>query len=180
MPPYNGESADCRARSPSFAEPSERRPNRAFYLRRLQHIWFRRPIYFLTVCVADRRHILVQAPAANLLVQSLHDASRIHGWSVGRFVIMPDHVHFFCGALADAKELPVFIRDWKRWTARKAEKLTGIPSPLWQREFFDHVLRSRHSHEAKWRYVRENPVRAGLVANAGDWPYQGECESLQF
>ena len=46
--------------------------------------------------------------------------------------------------------------------------------PIWQRGFFDHVLRSDESYAQKWNYVRQNPVRAGLVANADDWPYSGE------
>ena len=37
-----------------------------------------------------------------------------------------------------------------------------------------HVLRSDESYSQKWNYVRENPVRAGLVKSAADWPYQGE------
>ena len=46
--------------------------------------------------------------------------------------------------------------------------------PLWQRGFFDHVLRSEESYGQKWNYVRDNPIRAGLVANADGWPYAGE------
>jgi REP element-mobilizing transposase RayT len=49
---------------------------------------------------------------------------------------------------------------------------------IWQEEFFDHVLRSNESYSQKWDYVRENPVRAGLVEKAEDWPRQGEIESL--
>jgi len=41
-------------------------------------------------------------------------------------------------------------------------------------ELHDHVLRSNESYSQKWNYVRENPVRAGLVKSAEDWPYQGE------
>jgi hypothetical protein len=40
--------------------------------------------------------------------------------------------------------------------------------------FFDHILRSDESYGEKWNYIHENPVRAGLVKSAGDWPYQGE------
>ena len=46
--------------------------------------------------------------------------------------------------------------------------------PLWQPGFFDHVLRHDESYSQKWEYVRENPVRAGLVVRADEWPYQGE------
>jgi hypothetical protein len=46
--------------------------------------------------------------------------------------------------------------------------------PIWQRGFFDHVLRNDESYGDKWNYVRENPVRAGLVSNPDEWPYSGE------
>ena len=49
---------------------------------------------------------------------------------------------------------------------------------IWQEEFFDHVLRSDETYSQKWDYVRENPVRAGLVARVEDWPWQGEIDSL--
>ena len=47
-------------------------------------------------------------------------------------------------------------------------------APLWQAGFFDHLLRSSESYAEKWEYVRQNPVRAGLVAHWDDWSYQGE------
>jgi REP element-mobilizing transposase RayT len=50
----------------------------------------------------------------------------------------------------------------------------GCDDVFWQRRFFDHVLRNDESYAQKWNYVRENPVRAGLVAKAEDWPYAGE------
>ena len=51
-------------------------------------------------------------------------------------------------------------------------------TPIWQRRFFDHVLRSEESYAQKWEYVRDNPVRAGLVTDADDWPYAGEIITI--
>jgi hypothetical protein len=45
---------------------------------------------------------------------------------------------------------------------------------FWQPGFVDHLLRSGESYTQKWYYVRDNPVRAGLVTSAEDWPYAGE------
>ena len=45
---------------------------------------------------------------------------------------------------------------------------------IWERGFFDHVIRNEESYARKWEYVRQNPVRAGLVKFTEDWPYQGE------
>jgi REP element-mobilizing transposase RayT len=56
----------------------------------------------------------------------------------------------------------------------------GHAAPHWQKTFFDHVVRSEASYEDKWIYVQQNPVRAGLVAEARDWPYQGELNRVLF
>ncbi len=72
------------------------------------------------------------------------------------------------------------MRDWKKWTTLKLKRDANITPPLWQNEFFDHVLRSPRSYSEKWDYVRNNPVRAGLVDDVQNWPYAGECVPLQL
>jgi hypothetical protein len=57
---------------------------------------------------------------------------------------------------------------------------TSATTALWQREFFDHVLRSGESYSEKWHYVFDNPVRAGLVSSAEEWKYAGEIETLML
>jgi len=87
----------------------------------------------------------------------------------------------------DAKTLSEFIAAWKSWTAKRINKIVAprsagaaTTSSLWQREFFDHVLRSSESYAEKWNYVFDNPVRAGLVTTADNWPYAGEVEMLML
>jgi putative transposase len=134
---------------------------------------------------------------AAALIDEWHSARERHGWVIGRYVIMPDHVHFFCVPELEAKTLSDFVGAWKRWTSRRIHALrgrhstsvAGLPrsataattgTALWQREFFDHVLRSKESYNDKWNYVRDNPVRAGLAVVANDWPYAGELERLEL
>jgi putative transposase len=114
------------------------------------------------------------------LIEAWSASPEINGWIVGRYVVMPDHVHFFAQPLPRGKPLSAFVRDWKRWTAKEILRHTLQAPPIWQPEFFDHVLRSAKSYEQKWEYVRENPKRAGLVACAGDWPHAGECRAFGF
>jgi hypothetical protein len=45
--------------------------------------------------------------------------------------------------------------------------------------FFDHVIRHSESYLEKWEYVRQNPVRAGLVNDPNEWSWQGEIASLE-
>jgi len=54
-----------------------------------------------------------------------------------------------------------------------AVELGCLAGELWQPGFFDHVLRSDESYDGKWNYVRENPVRAGLVRAPADYPFWG-------
>ena len=65
-------------------------------------------------------------------------------------------------------------------TLSKTLRINGIAAPHWQKDFFDHVLRSEESYQEKWHYVRENPVRAGLVKSWEDWPFRGEIFDLEF
>jgi putative transposase len=115
-----------------------------------------------------------------MLVEEWKAAHSRHGWAVGRYVIMPDHVHLFCSAEMDAKPLPKFVQAWKQWTSKRITRELDVTGPVWQEQFFDHVLRSSESYSQKWEYLRENPVRAGLVAAADDWPWQGEIQSLML
>ncbi len=93
---------------------------------------------------------------------------------------MPDHLHFFCAAELDAQPLPKFMQFWKQWTSKRLSREQKFTVPVWQEEFFDHVLRPSESYDRKWNYVRDNPLRAGLVANTDDWPFQGEIEDLML
>jgi putative transposase len=96
--------------------------------------------------------------------------------AVGRYVIMPDHVHLFVRGDYNFRLGP-WIGALKQALA-KAAKLYRAKGQIWEEGFFDHVLRSNESYSRKWNYVRENPVRAGLVNSAADWPYQGEIDYI--
>src|ERR1700674_1513314 len=150
------------------------------HLRRLERVWIDWPIYFITTCTLTRRPILASKEVAKILIDEWRSAHDRHGWAIGRYVIMPDHVHFFCSAESDAKTLPAFMQMWKQWTSKRMARALNFNGNVWQAEFFDHVLRSSESHSQKWNYVKENAVRAGLVVSADDWQWHGEIESLML
>jgi REP-associated tyrosine transposase len=81
---------------------------------------------------------------------------------------MPDHVHLFVRGGRDFT-LSSWIGGLKR-----AMSVTLQSPKLWQPGFFDHILRCDESYGEKWNYVRANPMRAGLVKSADDWPYRGK------
>ena len=138
------------------------------------------------------RHHLYAKPKSNLSIRTGCGHSE-RGMAIctpairlacGAILIMPDHVHFFCAPDENAASLSQFVGGWKRWTSRRISNLPRTASaatgPIWQREFFDHVLRSQESYDQKWNYVRDNPVRAGFVLKASEWSLPGEIDELRL
>jgi REP element-mobilizing transposase RayT len=149
-----------------------RRPHRR--LRRLDRIWIDSPVFFITACTFRRRPILATPETAAILKDEWESAPARHGWNVARFVIMPDHAHFFCAPRQEASTLEAFVGRWKEWTAKRMIRELDCARPVWQLQFFDQLLRSEEKCVEKWDYVYLNPVRAGLVAKPEDWTYGGE------
>ncbi|NNJ70565.1 MAG: hypothetical protein HKP10_04670 [Kiritimatiellales bacterium] len=143
------------------------------HLKRLGMIYKSHPRYFITVCTHNRRELLAQPNVHEILQKHWGKSLELYGWAVGSYVIMPDHVHFFCVDAESKTTLSRLIGAWKQWSAKEICPLLGLEAPIWQKEFFDHLLRSDESYSEKWEYVRQNPVRAGLVENARDWEYAG-------
>lgn len=149
------------------------------HLSRLDRVWIRDPIYFVTTSTLHRRRVLANDTAHTICIEVWENTRSLYGWHVGRYVVMPEHVHFFCAPGRNAKPLGTFVCKWKEWTAKYLHRRADVAVPLWQEEFFDHLLRSSESYSQKWEYVRQNPVRADLVAHQEDWPYQGCLTDLR-
>jgi REP element-mobilizing transposase RayT len=90
-------------------------------------------------------------------------------------VIMPEHVHLVVTPLRDAEgwpyELPKLLKLIKGASARNVNRLFNHSGPVWQDESFDHVLRSDGELQEKIEYMRQNPVRRGLVEKPEDYPW---------
>ena len=142
----------------------------------LDRIFPSNPVYFVTACTYRRRPILASNPVATAFAEFAKRAYRDHNIAVGRYVIMPDHFHFFVSG-PDDFELGRWMGMLKQCLAKNVFRAPSA-DPVWQRRFFDHVFRSEESYGQKWDYVRENPVRAGLIANAEEWPYAGEIITI--
>jgi REP element-mobilizing transposase RayT len=145
-------------------------------LQRLKTLFTDCPVCYLTICTQDRRRFLAN-PQIHESFQTF--ARNATDWQVfvGRYVIMPDHVHFFAGFTPLSPSLDRWIKSWKNALSKTLRGM-NIPPRHFEKDFFDHVMRSEESYEQKWLYVRENPVRAGLVKRWEDWPYQGEIHPL--
>jgi REP-associated tyrosine transposase len=136
------------------------------------------PIYFVTLVAYARKSLFANPDMHTAFVGFANRASD-YGVGVGRYVLMPDHIHLFVGFAPDSIALSKWIKSLKN-ALSKHVNLRGRPSPHWQKGFFDHVLRSDESYDRKWEYVSQNPVRAGLVSDSSDWQFRGEICDLQL
>ena len=133
-------------------------------------------LVFVTVCTKDRKPILANDAVHELLTEVWRISAT---WLVGRYVIMPDHLHLFCApATFEAPNVRDWISFWKATFTRKWTRAED--KPIWQRDAWDRQLRKGESYSAKWEYVAENPVRHGLVKRTEDWPFRGELNVLQW
>lgn len=86
-------------------------------------------------------------------------------WFPEMVLLMPDHLHALISfSWEKSQGMNRVIADWKRFSASRF----GI---AWQRDYFDHRIRSEQDHQSTWHYIRENPVRAGLVTSYEQWPH---------
>ena len=145
---------------------------------------FRSTILFVTVCTEGRIPILADKKMLDIILSAWENAQN---WIVGRYVIMPDHIHFFCApATYPAPDFHRWIKYWKRlaqqaFAAMAARGDTRPPTvKLWQDGCWDTQMRTGAQYEEKWQYVRNNPVRKGLVGDADYWAYQGAVHDLPW
>lgn len=86
------------------------------------------------------------------------------------WVIMPNHVHVLIETFA-GWPLDKVLHSWKSFTATEANKILQRQGKFWLREYFDRYIRDEQHFWNTVQYIHENPVKAGLVASAADWPF---------
>jgi len=90
---------------------------------------------------------------------------RLFAW-----VVMPNHVHTLMSRF-DENELRNILHSIKSYTAHEANKILGRVGQFWIEDYFDRFMRNQRHFERTVRYIENNPVKAGLCREPGDWPY---------
>jgi REP element-mobilizing transposase RayT len=90
-------------------------------------------------------------------------------------VVMPDHVHLILAPLPEEGtryyDLSRIMKGIKGKSASLINKLEGKQGPLWQDESHNRIIRGPREYRSIWEYVHTNPVKAGLVELADDYPF---------
>ena len=80
------------------------------------------------------------------------------------WVVMPNHVHALF-SVGEGHGLAKILQSWKGFTAREINRVSGGIGPLWQRDYFDRMIRNDEHFWNVARYIRNNPVKSHLVAH---------------
>ncbi|MFI5102287.1 MAG: transposase [Terriglobales bacterium] len=142
------------------------------YRRRLPHYQKDNWPVFVTFC-AGCLDPLPESVRDIVLRHCLHDqGTRAAIHAVG---VMPEHVHLLLTPLRDADgnlhSLVEILQSMKGASAHSLNRALGRSGPVWQEESFDHVLRAEESFWETVEYIRQNPVRRGLVTLPEDYPW---------
>jgi putative transposase len=139
--------------------------------------------YFVTICAKDRKHlfgrILDETMEANrcgrIVEESWRDIpNHDRRVELDEFILMPNHIHGIVVILDDfptvgagsepattrRHSLSEIIRGFKTFSARRINEIRGTPGvPVWQRGFFDHIIRNERSLVRIREYISSNPQR---------------------
>lgn len=102
-------------------------------LRRLERLFTGCPVYYLTVCTHRRRPLLAN-PESHASFVAFARAAAARGVFVGRYVLLPDHTHFFAAFTPDSPSLSRWMKSWKN-ALSKTHRQRGLALPTGRRAF---------------------------------------------
>jgi putative transposase len=156
-----------------MTEPNSDLPQRKHPAHGVLYVDCQPTIIFDTVCTKDRKPWLANQDVHSLLRDVWTDAS---AWLVGRYVIMPDHIHLFAAATSTEIEFKNWVKYWKSQFTKRHK----VADHRWQTDDWDTRMRTAQQYEEKWEYVRFNPVRHKLTQRPEDWPFWGILNELRW
>lgn len=131
-------------------------------------------VYFLTLCCFNGKSIFTSESIVNSMLETLESCCNDYGLKNLAYCFMPNHLHLLLEGEEDSNLIGM-VKKFKQLTGYHFKKDTG--DNLWQKSFYDHILRKEEDIVNIIRYILENPVRKGLVSQPSEYVYSG---SLQF
>ncbi|MGH8354542.1 MAG: REP-associated tyrosine transposase [Pseudomonas sp.] len=149
--------------------------------------WWPGGTYFFTVNLLQRGGNDLLVRHIDALREAVRVVRRVHPFLIHTWVVLPDHLHCVIELpptdanfalrwrlikLVFTKNLPPTER--VSWSRRKRNE-RGI----WQRRFWEHLIRDDADYRAHMDYVHINPLKHGLVERVADWPYSTFHRSVE-
>ena len=126
--------------------------------------------YFVTCATEHGSQHFKDKAVVNSLLPILRETSGRFGFSIYAYCFMPDHLHLLAVGKDDSP-LHRFMKLFKQQSSFAFKKAYG--ESLWQKSYYDHILRKEEALSDVALYIFNNPVRKGLVAGYQDYPFLG-------
>lgn len=126
--------------------------------------------YFVTTATKDRVPLFRDQRLCRILLVTIEYHKTVFDYAIYGYCLMPDHLHAILRPKGDFN-LSFIMKMIKGSFARKINKLNGKEGSLWQRRFYDEMIRNERQLLAQLEYMHQNPVSDGLAKTAGDYPF---------
>ena len=132
--------------------------------------------YFVTICTQDRKPVLsaivgddahiVPKPYGQIVEKYIRNAPEIE-----KYVIMPDHIHMiirldsgtmWASSPTKSNRIASIVRSIKTLTTKE------IGKPIFQRSYYDHVIRNQQDYDETWEYIENNPQKWVITKQGRD------------
>jgi putative transposase len=135
--------------------------------------------FFVTSSTWDKRNVLQSNRAAGLFVKVLYEYRAQGKFRLHEFVVMPDHFHLLLtvGSEISVEKAVQFI---KGGFAFRVGKELGMKAPLWQKGFSEVRILDSPAYAQVQEYIRNNPVKRGLVPTAGQYPFSSAHSGFEL
>jgi putative transposase len=158
---------------------------------------YRRPhvsegTYFITQVTYQRDKWLCSDIGRKGLREAIEKAKEKYPFSIEAFVLLPNHFHCLWTLPADDSDLSVRLRLIKTYVTKHYGQALGInrdislsrqkrgESNLWQRRFWEHLIRDEQDFATHCDYIHDNPVRHGFCENPQDWQYSNRRRKFRL
>ncbi|MBQ8769354.1 MAG: transposase [Oscillospiraceae bacterium] len=153
-------------------ERPERKPNRL-----QDYDYSQNGAYFVTICTQERRRILsyivgdgfpVPKPTGIIAEKYvLQIPKKYPSVSIDRYIIMPDHIHILLrldGGTGDPSPTIGTVIGWYKYQVTKEYhlKINTAEEKLFQRSYYDHIIRNQRDYDEIWEYIENNPLKWAL------------------
>lgn len=127
-------------------------------------------VYHITTTTKNRQRIFENYHAACIAARCLEDPALLKNSQMLVWVLMPDHMHFLV-QLGDDDKLDALVNRLKSAISRHVNRHLGRSEALWAAGYYDHAVRNDESLTKTAEYIVNNPLRAELVSEIGDYSF---------
>lgn len=147
---------------------------------RIKRVYVPDAIYFVTAVTKNRQLLFKNQANVALLRQTVREVKELHPFEMRGYGILPDHFHLLFHASEETAVTKILHSIKRNFTINYKKAWHNSKSiSLWQKRFWDHVIRNERDFLNHLHYIHYNPVKHGLVTKPEDYPHTSYKEYLK-